>query len=442
MTFQALQLPFETSGQSRYNKNLYLSYERKILAKLPKIAYLTLWFPKPSETFIFREVLNLWTIGLPLKVFTLYGDIEKGLSPEMLSIPKEKVEHFGVSILKRLPRDINFWIKKQPDVTRKLFKTVPIRKWKSIEFGAENVFGFLAGFTLASEFMKEPYDHIHAAWAMGPATAAWVSSELTGIPFSFTGRAGDIYPPDGALQEKIGAAKFVISDNMTNVPYLESLVPDAKGKIFGIYNGIPLEKMSEAPVSMTPPFRLLGLGRFDRIKAFHILLRSCKILQDKGVDFRLTLAGDGPKKMQLKYLTKRLGLTARVNFPGFVPYNFVSDLFCSSDVFVMSSAVHRSGDRDGLPTVILEALAHRLPVVSTDVCGIPEVIHNETTGLLVPQNDPEALARAISEMVTNRDAALNMARNGRDLVLREFSQEINHRRIFELFLKQINGNQS
>ena len=146
--------------------------------------------------------------------------------------------------------------------------------------------------------------------------------------------------------------------------------------------------------------------------------------------------------MQLKYLTKRLGLTARVNFPGFVPYNFVSDLFCSADVFVMSSAVHRSGDRDGLPTVILEALAHRLPVVSTDVCGIPEVIHNETTGLLVPQNDPEALARAISEMVTNRNAALNMARNGRDLVLREFSQEINHRRIFELFLKQINGNQS
>ncbi|MGC8660059.1 MAG: glycosyltransferase family 4 protein [Desulfomonilaceae bacterium] len=410
--------------------------------KLPKIAYLTLWFPKPSETFIFREVLNLWTLGLPLKVFTLYGDIKKGLSPEMMSIPKENVEHFGVSILKHLPQEVNSWLKKKPDIVKKMFRTVPIRKWKSIEFGAENIFGFLAGFTLASRFIKEPYDHIHAAWAMGPATAAWVSSELTGIPFSFTGRAGDIYPPDGALQDKVRAAKFVLSDNMTNVPYLESMFPEARGKIFGIYNGIPLEKMSEAPVFMRPPFRLLGLGRFDRIKAFHVLLHACKILQNKGIDFRLTLAGDGPRKIQLKYLVRKLGLATRVIFPGFVPYNLVSDLFCSADVFVMSSAVHRSGDRDGLPTVILEALAHRLPVVSTDVCGIPEVIHNETTGLLVPQNDPEALANAISEMVKDRDSALNMARNGRELVLREFSQKTNHQKIFELFLKQIYGSQN
>ncbi len=196
----------------------------------------------------------------------------------------------------------------------RLFKTIPLRRWKSIEFGGENIIGFLYGFTLARRFLEEPFDHIHAAWAMGPATAAWVASELTGIPFSFTGRAGDIYPPDGALEEKIKAAKFVISDNMTNVPYLENLVPGSKTKIFGIYNGIPLRKVVDAPVPMVPPYRLLGLGRFDRIKAFHVLLHACKILKDEGLSFKLTLAGDGPRKIHLKLLTRRLGLVDQVFF--------------------------------------------------------------------------------------------------------------------------------
>ncbi|MFA6223068.1 MAG: glycosyltransferase [Desulfomonilaceae bacterium] len=408
----------------------------------PRIAYLALWFPKPSETFIFREVLNLWKMGLSLKVFTLYGELRTQLSPEMKSVPTDQVEHLGIPALKKLPVDLAYWFHKNNKLTKRLIRTIPFRRWKSIEFGGENIFGFLCGFILARQFQEQGFDHIHAAWAMGPATAAWVASELTGIPYSFTARAGDIYPPDGALKEKIEAAKFVISDNMTNVPYLEQIAPSSKGKIFGIYNGVPLEKAAEAPVLMTPPYKILALGRFDRIKAFHILLHACKILKDSGLSFRLTLAGDGPRRLQLKHLARKLGLTDYISFPGFVPYNFVSDLFCSADVFVMSSAVHSSGDRDGLPTVIMEALAHRLPVVATDVCGIPEVIHNGETGLLVGQNDPQSLADAILAMVHDRDNALSMAAKGRELVLREFDQEKNHTKIFDLFIDQIHGNQS
>lgn len=408
----------------------------------PRIAYVTLWFPKPSETFNFKEVSNLWEMGLSLKVFTLYGQIKSDLSPEMMSVPNQRLERLGIPSLKDMPCDIAFWFKRKRDVTQELFRTIPFRRWKSIEFGGENILAFLYGFVLARRFLEEPYDHIHAAWAMGPATAAWVASRLTGISFSFTGRAGDIYPPDGALKEKMEAAKFVITDSKANVQYLEDLAPNSKGKIFWIYNVMPLEKMPEAPVLMMPPFKLLGLGRFDRIKAFHILLHACRILKDSGVNFRLTLAGDGPKKLQLKYLTRKLGLTELVNFPGFVPYNLISDLFCSADIFAMSSAVHSTGDRDGLPTVILEALAHRLPVVATDVCGIPEVIHNGTTGLLVPQNDPESLAQAIRTMTLNRESALKMAENGKDLVLREFDHKKNHGKIFQLFLDKINGTQA
>lgn len=403
---------------------------------LPKVAYLTLWFPKPSETFIFREVVNLWKMGLPLKVYALYGELRDGLSPEMLSIPLERIDRLGAKALGSLPGDVGFWFKRKREICIRLFKTIPFRRWKSIEFGGENVLAFLYGFSLARRFMAESIDHIHAAWAMGPATAAWVASELTGIPFSFAGRAHDILPPDGALEEKTRAAKFIITNNMKNIGYLEDVAPSSKGKTFGIYNGLTLDKFVQAPVVMTPPYKLLTLGRFDRAKAFHILLYACKILRDDGLDFRLTLAGDGARRLQLKLLTRKLGLVNHVSFPGFVPQNRVSDLFFAADVFVMSCAIHKSGYRDGLPNVIMEALAHRLPVVSTDVWGIPEVIQDGVTGLLVQQHDPQSLAQGVITMLQNRERALTMATRGQELVLREFDQKKNHGKIFDLIVSR------
>ncbi len=402
----------------------------------PKVAYILLWFPKPSETFIFREVMNLWKMGLDVKVFTLYGELTQKLSPEMAEASK-KVTRLGIPFLKRLPRDIAYWWKRNRRLTAHLFKTIPVRKWKSIEFGGENIFGFLAGFTLARMFEEQGIGHAHAPWAMGPATAAWVASRLIGIPFSFTGRAGDIYPPDGALAEKLTDAEFVISENRTNVPYMAQFAPQAKDKIFPVYNGVPLEKHSTAPVVMKKPYQILALGRFARIKAFDDLLYACKILKDRQVDFHLTLAGDGPRRMQLLYLTKKLGLTDIISYPGFVPYNQVSDLFMKADLFVMSSAVHSTGDRDGLPTVILEALAHRIPVVSTDVCGIPEVIRNGETGFLVSQKNPPELAQAMEEMLKDRDRALQMAERGRELVLREFDPQRTHKQVYDLLMQSL-----
>ncbi len=405
--------------------------------KLPKIAYILLWFPKPSETFIFREVVNLRRLGLPVEVFTIYGQLSRNLSSDMQAYGD--VKRMGIPVLKRLPGDIAYWRRKKPELVWELFRTVPIRKWKSLEFGGENIFAFLCAFTLARVFEKQDFDHIHAPWAMGPAMAAWIASRLTGIPFSFAARAGDIYPPDGALKEKIRDSLFVLTDNLTNVPYLNGFLPQAASKIYGIYNGIASGPFKDAPVAMKPPYQLLALGRFDRIKAFEVLLHACRILKESGLDFQLTLAGDGPRRLQLKYWTYRLGLKTNIFYPGYIPHDRVSEFFCSADIFVMSSAVHKSGDRDGLPTVIMEALMHRLPVVSTNVCGIPEVIINNETGLLVREKDPPALADAIRRVISDRSAALEMAEKGRELVLKKFDPVANHGRIFDLFLEKAGG---
>jgi colanic acid/amylovoran biosynthesis glycosyltransferase len=400
---------------------------------LRKIAYISLWFPKPSETFVLREVVNLWKLGLPLEVFTTYGELTKSLSPEMLEI-SEKVRRLGIPFLKRFPRDLAYWWKKDRRMVLWLFKTIPVRKWRSFEVAGENIWAFLCGFTLARLFEDSGIDHIHAVWANGPATAAWVSGKLSGIPYSFTGRAVDIYPSDGALEEKIRDAAFVITDNMTNVPYLQQYCPRDPEKIYGIYNGLPLERHSDAAVKMRPPFQLLAIGRFDRIKAFHMLIYACRILKDSGVAFHLTLVGDGWRKYLYKFLSWRLGISGLISYPGYVTYDKVSEFFSQADVFVMSSAVHRTGERDGLPTVIMEAFMHRLPVVSTDVCGIKEVVQNGITGYIAPENDPAALAGAIIDMLSDRGAAIEMADRGRDLVAREFDQTANHGKIFDLLV--------
>jgi glycosyltransferase involved in cell wall biosynthesis len=177
---------------------------------------------------------------------------------------------------------------------------------------------------------------------------------------------------------------------MTNIAYLQGLATGDTNKVYGIYNGIPLERHEEAPVPMTPPYQLLALGRFDRIKAFDVLLYACKILRDSGLSFHLTLAGDGPRKILFKRLTKKLGLPELVSFPGFIPYNKVSEAFCSADVFVMSSAVHSTGERDGLPTVIMDALMHRCPSwppMSAAFAGSFRTV----LPALVPEKDPRPL---------------------------------------------------
>jgi colanic acid/amylovoran biosynthesis glycosyltransferase len=408
--------------------------EKEALVSSKKIAYILLWFPKPSETFIFREIINLRKMGLPIKVVSLYGEWKKCLSAEMaLNSNGNGVARLGIPHARRVPADVLYWWQRRPDVTQELLRTIPLRRWSSLEVGGENLWAFLCGFSLARQFEREDIRHIHAPWANGPATAAWVASRLTGIPFSFMARAGDIYPPDGALPEKMRDSAFVRTNPKANVDYLLGLSGVNRDKIHLTYDGYPLETYQDAPVAMTPPYRLLAMGRMVKVKGFPILLWAARLLADQGVDFHLTLAGAGYMGPYLWGLSRWLGLADRVSFPGFIPHDQVSPLFAAADIFVMPSIIASSSDRDGLPNVILEALLHRLPTVATDVAGIGEVIRNGETGLLVPQKDPEALAAAILHLTRDRQAALEMAARGQELVKEQFDPARCHGQVRQLF---------
>lgn len=407
--------------------------EQSSQSNFPKTAYVLLWFPEPTETFIFHEVLGVQALGLPTHVFTLYGEIKRHLSVSMQSLP-DQVERLGPRYALTAFAEVYAWWKRDAARTKHVLRTVPWRRWKGWEKCGENLWAFFCGFKLARRFVEESIEHIHAPWAGGPATAAWVASNLTGIPFSFTARAWDIWPPDGGLVDKIRDAAFVRCNTRSNLYYLHQLAglpltSDDSSKIRLIYNGISLATPSLAAALMRPPYRFLALGRFIGKKGYEYLLQACRLLKDQGLDFRLTLAGDGPRALKLKSLAEALELDGLVDFPGFIPHERVSELFQTSDIFFMPSVVDITGDRDGIPNVILEALVHRVPVIATDVSGIGEVVENRVTGLLTPQRDPEAIARAVHEMLANREHAMTMAAEGREKVLRQFDPPTNYSRI-------------
>jgi len=398
----------------------------------PRVAYILLWFPEPSQTFVLDEVNTLWHLGLNIQVFTLYGPRSPSLVAGMAPVAAP-VTRLGLPGLGVLLKDLVLLRRNWGPQAGPFLGKVMARRWRNLEVAGEALWAALAGVRLARLFKAAGIDHIHAPWADGPATAAWVASHLSGIPFSFCARATDLHPPDGALLEKLKAAALVRTNALSNLKYLAELAPQEPGKIVNIYNGVSFS--SEPAPSRPPhsPFRLLALGRLVAKKGFPILLASCRQLADQGLDFRLTLAGDGPQRVRMENLVKEYGLGGRVTLPGFIPHREVPGLFREADLFIMPSLIAPSGDRDGIPNVVLEALAHEVPVVATAVSGLPEVIHPGETGWLVPPADPRALTQAVLAALADPAEARRRGRAGRELVRRQFDSRNNYAQLKACF---------
>ena len=406
----------------------------------PRIAYILLWFPEPTQTFILDEVNTMAGLGLDVTVHTLYGPRPQKRVAGMAAV-QTPVHRLGLASSGELLRSLTRLEKDWGPEAPRFLREVILRRWRSFETAGEAFWAALAGVHLAGRFRADGITHIHAPWANGPATAAWVASHLSGIPFSFCGHAHDIYPPDGALREKLAAASFVRTISHTNRRYLTDLVPAAGPKIVHITYGAPLTASPREPRDIKPPFQLLALGRLVEKKGFPVLLAACRHLMEWGVDFRLTLAGDGPERRRLMGLVQEYQLGDRVKFLGHVPHNQVPELFRQADQFIMPCIVARHGDRDGLPNVILEALAFQVPVVATDVNGVNEAVLPGKTGWLAPQQEPGLLAQAMREALDHPEEAQHRAAAGRELVRREFDSATNYARL-KACLEQVAGLQT
>ncbi len=403
------------------------------MALTPVLAYILLWFPERTQTFIRDEVATLAEAGLPLRVYTLYGR-QRGAPPA----PPVPVTRLGVAAGATLLRHLAGLRREFGPEAPAFLRQVLCRRWRSLETAAEALWAALAGVYLAKRAPAEGAAHLHAPWADGPATAAWVASHFSGLPFSFAAHAHDIYPPDGALNDKLQAAAWVHTVSRANRDYLAGLCPPAAARILTIPVGVSLPDSTPMPPERPPgPVRLLSVGRLVDKKGYPVLLEACHLLKAQGLALHLTLAGDGPRRRALQRQARTLGL--EVTFLGYVPPQEVLRLYPQADLFVLPCQVDSRGDRDATPSVLKEALVHGVPVVSTAVSGVPELVRPGETGWLVPPGDPAALAAAIREALADPPEARRRALAGRELVAREYNARHNYGRLAARFRATLAG---
>jgi len=281
---------------------------------------------------------------------------------------------------------------------------------------------------------RHPSDHIHAHFVDRAALVALVAGRLLGVPFSATAHANDIYVDPVLLPEKMAQAKFVATCTRYNERHLRGLVAGASAPdIRCVYHGLDAGSYAPpAPGTRTEP-RLLAVGQLKEKKGLRYLLEACRILEDRGVGFECEVVGDGPLRGELESLVDRLGLGDRVRLVGSLPHEAVVARYRDAAILVLPCVIDANGDRDGIPNVILEAMAMELPVVSTRHSGIPEAVGDGTSGVLVEPRDAVALADALQGLLSDPGLRERLGRSGRRRVLETFDVNVNARALLEGF---------
>ncbi len=304
---------------------------------------------------------------------------------------------------------------------------------------------FLLAGWLAERARAAGITHLHAHYASGPAAVALIVHELTGLPMSFTAHAKDAYASSPKrLQKKIAAARFVVTCSSAVREKLVSLAPEHASAIHLIHHGVSPEVVKAAQQSPTDQCRrrdegngehplVLAAGRLVEKKGFEDLVRALARLRSRGILLRAEIAGEGRLRADLCDLAARLGLDGDLALPGALPHPALARRYRDASCFVMPSRVLDGGNRDGIPNVLLEAMAAGVPVVATAVGGIPEVIADRVNGLLAPEGDVEQLAAGIAEVLADPEAAAERAARARAAVMARFDLERNVDTLLDLF---------
>ena len=390
-----------------------------------KVGYVIKSFPRLSQTFIVNEILAHEAAGLDLDIFSLRP-------------PREEERHAAVSQVKArvtyLPgvdgSAACLW--KEVVETARHVPEIWSRLSQCTQEAAGDVHQALA---LARRVREHGITHLHAHFGNVATSVARLAGFFADVPYSFTAHARDIFHEKvvpSQLARKLGDAKAVVTVSDFNLTYLQRNYGAAAQRVRRIYNGLDMNRFGYAETADRAPL-IVSVGRLVEKKGLSELIDACSLLKDRACTFRCLIVGSGPLEDVLRAQIARLGLVSEVELAGPRPQDEVMHLVQEAAVFAAPCIVGADGDRDGLPTVLLEAMALGTPCVSTDVTGIPEILHDGETGLMVPQHDAMALADALERLLADGALRARLARHARSLMEQQFDIHRNTARMREIF---------
>lgn len=397
-----------------------------------QLSYIIGTYPVLTETFIDREVETLRDRGVDLEIVSIRRTGGK-LSPSQralshgvryllpASVPRLVLAHLTAAL--RRPRTYFgtlAWLLTRPHTAAR----------------SRTALHFATGVYAAWVLRDRRGVHIHAHFVDRAATVALVAARLLNTTYSVTAHAREIYVHPVLLPERLDQAAFVVTCTEYNRGHLADLLgPVGGSKIMRLYHGVDLTAYAGADrgaIAGSDPI-LLAVARLTEKKGLRYLIEACRLLADRGRAIRCEIVGDGPLRDDLERQVVELGLEDVVVLAGALPFPEVLERYRRAWAVVLPCIVASDGDRDGIPNTIIEAMAGQLPVVSTPISGIPEVVRDGDTGLLVAEADAAAIADAVERLLDDRDLATLLGARGRALVQREFDLGRNVDRLLARF---------
>jgi glycosyltransferase involved in cell wall biosynthesis len=401
-----------------------------------KIAYLAPELPALSATFVYNEIIQLEKTRvrvIPFSVHRPNGSIDDPVVKNLKQRVSYLYERSKATVLKSHFRLLTRFPCRYFSALKMLFKDVfQLGLLSRTGFGL--LYRFFYSVSLSDDLIRHKCEHIHVHFAHIPTDIAMYAACLAGIDYSVTSHANDLFERGWLLAEKVERSAFFATISEFNKQFLAEEKTNID-KVEIIRCGVDLEQFSTRPMKeISKPIQLGMVGRLVEKKGTEYLVRALAILKQQNIDVVVSIAGSGPLEQELKQLAMSLGLDDEsLRFLGPLPHKDVASFIIGLDVFVLPCQIDGNGDMDGIPVVLMEAMLSGVPVISTYISGIPELIVDGETGILVKPQDSEALAEAILSMVSKNTLRKDLIEKAVLKVKNEFSLVSNVSKLNGLF---------
>lgn len=398
-----------------------------------RIAYVTSRFPKISETFILYEMVAAEEAGARVSLYPLILERPSVVHPEA---PRWVARaRYAPALSPSVVASNLRWLVRSPGAYLGALAAVVTGTWRNINFLAGGLAAFPKVAHYAALMERDGIDHVHCHFATHPALAGLVIHRLTGLPFSFTAHGSDLHKDRTMLDRKVAEAAVVVTISEFNRRViLDDCGDEVAGKVHVVHCGVDTGTFHPAPYEPGPSRRLkvVCVGTLHEVKGQRHLIGAAAKAVAQGLDLQLRFIGDGPDRKALEAQAEELGLSGRTRFDGALPRDEVARALREADVLAAPSVPTAEGRREGIPVVLMEGMASGLPVVSSRLSGIPELVEHGVSGLLCEPGDEDGLAAALLQLAGDPQLREAMGRAARQTVVEHFDVRTNARRLLEL----------